>query len=339
MPVRNRLCRQRRGAPRTAAPAGDHRDAPAARRAAAAARSRVAAASNAAWPRMTPISSAFCCPVLASAAGRPVAASCKRHVGAMRADRGRARRRVASRGGRAVCCAQPLLGGERGAAARAGRRSGTAAPCGRPGRRRRRHSSAALSAATMATRAAVAATPWRAICVLHAGQPGRIGVALRQQPVAAGHGRVVRRPPRGRAPAPAPRPAGRGSGGGRRRLPGTAGPSAASARRRLTRAAISRLVARRRAVEAEHPPVRPARPAACRCRYPRSPPGVAKRPATAPAPVAPSRTARQARRCGRRAGRVRAPAAKWLPADWSCRCRWRRCSTAMRAAGRQVSAA
>ena len=60
----------------TVLPGGPHPDARPARRAAATALNAAhVLAIKAAWPSTTPISSAFCCPVLANAADRPLAAS------------------------------------------------------------------------------------------------------------------------------------------------------------------------------------------------------------------------------------------------------------------------
>ena len=106
--------------------------------------------------RITPISSAFCSPVLASAAGVPVAASVSAMSVRCAPSAGGAGGGVArAAGGQAV--AQPVLHRQRRARLPAARRSGRPGRCGPAGNGRRRRLRAPRSAAPPAP----CARPWR----------------------------------------------------------------------------------------------------------------------------------------------------------------------------------
>ena len=166
-------------------------DAPPARPATATARSRAPRRSARAWPRIRPISRAFCSPVLASAAGRPVAASLNaRSARCAPSAAAPASASLARRGGQARaqpvlhrdcrCVGQPL--GDRASQRR----------CGPAGRRGGPAASAAFSRATRASRAAVAATACRAIASSSPASQAGSRRPCGEQPVALRHCRVVR---------------------------------------------------------------------------------------------------------------------------------------------------
>ncbi len=268
---------------------------------------------------MTPISSAFCCPVLASAAGVPVLRSVS-----------------ACPSGARPAAVPPAAASRR--------------PAGLPVSARSQSSTA--SAGSAASRSAIGQTrsiraggkPLTApACVvqpldqdhpggrggdgvaghgiLEAGQPGGVRPPLGQQPVALRHGGVVRRDLAGMA--------------GFQR-PDQAVEEAAAAGRALLEqpvhlrgqpdrgdaAADLRLAARRGAVERGTRAGRSARRAAVPVPISVSPSSVREPSGDGPAVLA--AVARQVGDRARRAGRGREPAGKRPPAGWSCRCRWRR---------------
>ena len=173
--------------------------------------------------------------------------------------------------------------------------------------------------ATSAIRAAVAATAWRAMASSRPASQDGSARAFRQQSVALRHGGVVRgdlarvarlqRPDQPIEEAPAAGRAFLEQPVHLRRQPdrGDAGGDLGLAARRRHRRGGTRADVRR-----------PSRCIGCRCRCP------PRRPRWRSARRPPSRRRRLAaadRRCARRAGRGREPAATPPPAGWSCRCR------------------
>ena len=236
------------------------------------------------------------------------------HVGAVRADRGGPRRRIAGtrrrRGLRAASPRPPAPAMP--PAVRRSAQSRLMCAAGKPG-----NGATAFIRATSAMRAAVAATACRAIASSSpASQPGSAR-PIRQQPVALRHGGVVCRDLARMAGFQRPhQPVEKAAPAGRALLE-----QAVHLRREPDRCHMGgdlRLAARRGAVEAEHAAIGRAVRARCRCRYP------PRRPPWRSGRQPPSRRRRHAaagRHCVHRAARGREPAATPPPAGWSCRCR------------------
>ena len=275
----------------------------------------LAVAISAAWPSTRPTRSAFCCPVLACAADSPDAASASRKSARMRADRGPPRCGVGGAAG-SQRRPQPVLR----------RQCGTLRELTRdwpahlqPRRRKSARGTGCKGGVQLRSQCAARRVRGNRVArhhVLDAVEPDRVG-PQGQKPVALGHRGFEARHLPCMGGLQRVDEAGRESAAGRKPAPGTADPSAASARppRRAPPPPPGCAGRRRRAGMPGAPPRRPAT-SRCRCRAARRwsrtsrPPPSDRRRHDARVPIR-----------ARRAIRGPEPAAKALPAGSSCRCR------------------